>query len=159
MAALITTLADKSYAYPNAVILHHQPWTFTWGNVRELKEEQALLQEWWNRLGGKVAEKMGISLRKLDALLYEKSARGDWSEFADHAQKFKWVDHIINGIQDSSIRELPNPENYTWKNQPQSTYGTTTTKDGVIYLPPLEGKDFYYLYNLNNRYQMHSSSR
>ena len=160
MAALITTLADKSYAYPNAVILHHQPWTFTWGNVRELKEEQALLQEWWNRLGGQVAKKMGISLKKLDALLYEKSARGDWSEFADRAQKLKWVDHIINGIQDSSIRELPKPENYTWQSQLRGAYeAATTIENGVTYLPPLEAKDFYYLYNPNSRYQMHPPSR
>jgi len=156
MAALITTLADKSYAYPNAMILHHQPWTFTWGNVRELKEEQTLLQEWWDRLGGRVAKKMGISLKRLDALLYEKSARGDWSEFADRAQKFKWVDHIISGIQDSSIRELPNPENYTWKSQFHSNYGAAApVENSVIYLPTLEAKDFYYLYNPNSRYQMH----
>lgn len=158
MAALITTLADESYAYPNAVILHHQPWTFTWGNVRELKEEQELLQEWWNRLGGRVAKKMGISLKKLDTLLYEKSAKGDWLEFADRAEKLKWVDHIINGIQDSGIRELPSPEDYTWKKQFEGAYEGATAKDGVVYLPLLEAKDFYYLYNPTNRYQMHSPS-
>ena len=157
MAALITTLADKSYAYPNAIILHHQPWTFTGGNVREIREEQELLQEWWNRLGGKVAKKMGIPLKKLDSLLYEKSAKGDWLEFADRAKKLKWVDNIINGIQDSGIWELPNAENYTWQSQLQGAYETTTTTEsGVIYLPLLEGKDFYYLYNPNNRYQMHA---
>ncbi|MHA7877931.1 MAG: ATP-dependent Clp protease proteolytic subunit [Bacteroidota bacterium] len=156
MAALITTLADKSYAYPNAIILHHQPWTFTWGNVRELREEQELLQEWWNRLGGSVAKKMGISLKKLDTLLYEKSAKGDWLEFADRAAKLKWVDHIINGIQDSGVRELPNPGDYTWHRPSKGAYGgTTVTENGVTYLPPLEGKDFYYLYNPNNRYQMY----
>jgi hypothetical protein len=26
-------------------------------------------------------------------------------------------------------------------------------ENGVIYLPPLDAKDFYYLYNPNNRYQ------
>jgi len=156
MAALITTLADASYAYPNAVILHHQPWTFTWGNVRELKEEQELLQEWWNRLGGRVAKKMGISLKKLDTLLYEKSAKGDWLEFADRANKLKWVDHIINGIQESGIRELPSPEDYTWENQLQGAYEGVTVENGVIYLPRLEAKDFYYLYNPDNRYQMHA---
>ncbi len=160
MAALITTLADQSYAYPNATILHHQPWTFTEGNVRELKETQEILQEWWNRLGGRVAKKMGVSLKKLDKLLYEKSARGEWSEFADRAQQLKWVDHTINGIKDSGVRELPNPESYTWDNYLKGTYeAANTIENGVMYLPPLDAKDFYYLYNPDNRYQMRSASK
>ncbi len=164
MAACIVTLADRSFAYPNAIILHHQPWTFTGGNVRELKEVQEFLQEWWNRLGGKVAKKMGISLKKLDELLYKKSARGDWEEFADRAQKLKWVDHTINGIKDSGIRELPDSDKYTWENYRKNYWGdvheaASTTENGVIYLPPLDAKDFYYLYNPNNRYQMRCSSR
>ena len=165
MAALITTLADRSYAYPNAVILHHQPWTFAWGNVRELKESQEWLQEWWNRLGGRVAKKMGISLKKLDKLLYEKSARGDWLEFADHAQRLKWVDHNINGIQDSGMRELPSSGCYTYKSYYERYYGddnyagATAVESGVIYLPPLHAGDFYYLHNPDNRYQMRSPSQ
>jgi ATP-dependent Clp protease, protease subunit len=164
MAALITTLADKSYAYPNAVILHHQPWTFTWGNVREIKEQQVFLQEWWNRLGGRVAKKMGISLKKFDKLLYEKSAKGDWEEFADLAQKLKWVDHTVNGIKESSIRELPNPENYTWESYLKKDWGnnheaTCAIENGAVYLPPLDAKDFYYLYNPDNLYQIRSPSK
>jgi ATP-dependent Clp protease protease subunit len=164
MAALIATLADKSYAYPNAVILHHQPWTFTQGNVRELKEQQEFLQEWWNRLGGRVANKMGISLKKLDAMLYEKSAKGDWLEFADCAQKLKWIDHTINGIKDSGMRELPNPDNYTWESYLKRDWGNTyeatdAIENGVIYLPPLGVKDFYYLYNPDSLYQMRSVSK
>ena len=160
MAALITTLADKSYAYPNAVILHHQPWTFTQGNVRDLKEEQEFLQEWWSRLGGRLAKKMGVSLKKLDQLLYEKSGRGDWLEFADSAKKLKWIDHTINGIQDSSIRELPSPENYTWEGYLKSTCEVANTiENGVIYLPPLDAKDFYYLYNPDNRYRVRPESK
>mmetsp|Transcript_16846 Transcript_16846/g.38836 ORF Transcript_16846/g.38836 Transcript_16846/m.38836 type:complete len:441 (-) Transcript_16846:10544-11866(-) len=155
MAALIATLADKSYAYPNATILHHQPWTFTWGNVRELKEQQEFLQEWWNRLGGRVAKKMGVSLKKLDEMLYAKSARGDWLEFADHAKKLKWIDDTISGIQDSAIRELPCSTNYTWKHYCEDALGTDSTmNNGIIYLPPLDAKDCYYLYNPNNLYQV-----
>jgi ATP-dependent Clp protease, protease subunit len=160
MAALITTLADQSYAYPNAIILHHQPWTFTQGNIRELKEEQEFLQEWWQRLGGRVAKKMGVSLKKLDKLLYEKSVRGDWLEFADSAQRLKWVDHIINGIKDSGIQELPSPENYTWESYLKNAYGVANSiEKGVIDLPPLDAKDFYYLYNPDNRYRVCPTSK
>lgn len=160
MAALIATLADKSYAYPNAMILHHQPWTFTGGNVRELKEQQEFLQAWWHRLGGKVAEKMGISLKKLDQLLYEKSANGDWLEFADHAHKLKWIDCTIDGMQETGIRELPSYVSYTREQHYDGEQsGEKGTVDGIIYLPPLEAKDFYYLYNPNNLYQVVSLAR
>ena len=161
MAADITTLATKSYAYPNAVILHHQPWTFAFGNVRELKEGYEELREWWRRLGGRVAHKMGVSLDKLDKLLYEKSARGDWTEFADKAKKLKWVDHVIEGIDDSAIREMPDASNYTFMKYLEEFWGTEgkagQAENGTIYLPPLGPKDFYYLYNPDNRYQLHST--
>ncbi len=158
MSAFIATLAKKSYAYPNALILHHQPWTFTIGNVRELKEDLARLQEWWKRFGGRVADKMGVSLDKLDKLLYEHAATGDWMEFADHAKKIKWVDHIITGIDDTANRELPDPANYTWEKYVKEYYGSLQNpgeeSSNVIYLPMLSPKDFYYLYNPDNRYQL-----
>ena len=158
MAALIATLAKKSYAYPNAIILHHQPWTFMLGNVRETKEQLAFLQEWWKRLGGRVAKKMGISLDKLDKQLYDQSARGDWTEFADHAKKIKWVDHIIAGIEDSANRELPDPANYTFEKYLAKYYGNIQkpgkAEQGTTYLPILGPKDFYYLYNPANQYQL-----
>ena len=160
MAAVITTLAEKSCAYPDAVILHHQPWTFMWGNVRETKEAYKFLEEWWNRLGGGVAKKMGISLKKLDKLLYEKSARGDWKEFADKAKKLKWVDCIISGIKDSSVREMPDPANYTCGKYFKEYFGVTaeTAPTGsVVNLPALGPQDFYYLYNPDNRYQISSN--
>ena len=161
MAAVITTLAENSCAYPNAIILHHQPWTFMRGNVRETKEAYKFLEEWWNRLGGRVAKKMGISLKKLDKLLYEKSARGDWKEFADKAKKLKWVDCIISGIKDSSVREMPDPANYTCGKYFKEYFGVTAetapTGGSVVNLPALGPQDFYYLYNPDNRYQISSS--
>ena len=163
MAACITTLADKSYAYPNAVVLHHQPWIFVFGgfNVREQRELYEELKKWWMRIGGPVAKKMGISVKELDKKFYEKSARGDWSEFADDAKKLKWVDHIISGIQDSGIREMPDPANYTWEKYWYEYFGATeklaSTEPSTIYLPPLGPKDFYFLYNPDNRYQVRSS--
>lgn len=160
MSALITTLATKSYAYPSAMILHHQPWTFTAGNLRELKEDVAFMQEWWNRFGGQVAKKMGISLDKFDKLLYEKASRGDWMEFGDNAKKVKWVDYVPTHVHDTSMRELPDAANYTWKKYIEEYYGiefSTKEQDGKIYLPQLGAKDFYYLYNPDNLYQIRAN--
>ncbi|MEL6606739.1 MAG: ATP-dependent Clp protease proteolytic subunit [Bacteroidota bacterium] len=161
MAACITTLAEKSYAYPNAIILHHQPWTFSWGNVREQEEALDELKQIWKRLGIPIAKKMGISLKALDKKFYEKSARGDWSEFADNAKKLKWVDHTITGIKDSGMREIPDPTNYTWEKYWEEYYWGSTGKpntsgNAVTYLLPLGPKNFYYLYNPNGRYQVRS---
>ncbi len=160
MSALITTLATKSYAYPSALVLHHQPWTFTVGNLRELKEELAFIQEWWNRFGGQVAKKMGLSLGKFDKLLYEKASRGDWMEFADNAKKVKWVDYVVNDVHDTSLRELPEATNYTLKKYIEEYYGvefTAQEQDGKVYLPQLGAKDFYYLYNPDHLYQIGSN--
>jgi ATP-dependent Clp protease protease subunit len=160
MAALIVSLANQSYAYPNALILHHQPWTFSIGNIREIKEDLARLQEIWKRLGGRLATKMGISLDKLDKQLYEKSANGDWLEFADHAHKIKWLDHLITGIEDTANRELPDPMHYTFHTYLRDYMGSTQKTDdiqnGAIYLPVLGPKDFYYLYDPDKRYQVMS---
>jgi len=161
MAACLTTLAAKSYAYPNAIILHHQPWAFAVGNVRELGEQYEEIKEFWSRLGGPVAQKMGISLKEFDKKLYAKSARGDWTEFADNAKKIKWVDHIISGIRDSGMREMPEVTDYTFEKYLKEyfcmTEDTTQPKDTVAYLPLLGPKDFYYLYNPDNRYQMRTT--
>ena len=166
MAAFITTLAAKSYAYPNAIVLHHQMSMYMSGgyNVREQGEIAEDIKKYWARLGGRLAKKMGISLTNLDKKLYEKSVGGDWSEFADDAKKLKWVDNIITGIQESDVREMPDAADYTWLKHIQEYYGlespatnVTNGDNAVVYLPPLGPKDFYYLYNPDNRYQVRLS--
>lgn len=161
MAACITTLATKSYAYSNAVILHHQPWAPLSGtkNLREQKEIYEASQQLWKRLGGPIAKKMGISLQAFDRRLYEKSAQGDWTEFADNAKQLKWVDHIITGISDSALRTMPAPANYTFDKAYSEYYGvaknTPASGNDSPYLARLGPRNFYYLYNPNCRFQLH----
>ncbi|MGI2257006.1 ATP-dependent Clp protease proteolytic subunit [Candidatus Cardinium hertigii] len=128
MAALITTLATKSYAYPNATILHHQPAGFFYGNLRATKEAYTQLDKIWKRLGGRVAKKMGISLEAFNKKLYEKSMYGDWKEYGDQAKKLKWVDYVIHGIQNSAISSLPNSDDYTFKQFIKRYYNADPTK-------------------------------
>eukprot|EP01132_Coremiostelium_polycephalum_P000290 gene290-379_t len=154
MAAGLTTLATKSFAYPNATILHHLPWTLLGGNLRELKEEVDFMKEIWKRLGGPISKKMGISLDKLEQLLYEKASNGDWTEFADNAQKIKWVDHIITNIKDTRLQEAPQEMNYSFERYVKDYYDLADPTSGTIMLPALGPKDFYYLYNPDNRYQL-----
>ncbi|WP_243575241.1 ClpP family protease [Candidatus Cardinium sp. cByotN1] len=160
MAAIITTLATKSYAYPNAEILHHQPssW-FLYGNLRATKEQYEVLNKIWKRLGGRVAKKMGISLKAFDKKLYEKSMYGDWMEYGDYAKKIKWVDYVINGIQHSAISSLPDAADYSFEKFIKEQYGfnkekETETSQAVIQYHALAPHDFDYSYNPDKKTQM-----
>ncbi|WP_419241283.1 ATP-dependent Clp protease proteolytic subunit [Cardinium endosymbiont of Nabis limbatus] len=159
MAALITTLATKSYAYPNAMILHHQPWSCVWGNLRETKEHYESLKEIWKRLGGRVAKKMGISLKEFDKKLYQKSMCGDWKEYGDSAKKLKWVDYVISGIQNSAVSMLPDAADYTFEKFIKQYYGFDATKgkDQLAeeqYYQSIAPHDFDYSYRPDRKAQM-----
>jgi ATP-dependent Clp protease protease subunit len=108
MAACITTLAEESYAYPDAVLLHHQISYGMLGNLRQQQEELEQGKEWFTRLGGPVAKKMGITLEDFVKRMYEKNSTGDWQEFADKARNLKWVNHIAEEIVETS--RLKNPD-------------------------------------------------
>ncbi|MEL6539631.1 MAG: hypothetical protein AAFP93_02580, partial [Bacteroidota bacterium] len=140
-------------------ILHHQPWVFNFGvtNVRAQKEAYEDLKKWWQRLGLPIAKKMGISLATLDKRFFEKSMRGDWEEFATEAQKIKWVDHVIAGIEATCIKKRPTAGSYSWIQYIEEYYGmkdAVDTRTGKVYLPRLSAKDFYYLYDPESRYQV-----
>ncbi|WP_165941863.1 ATP-dependent Clp protease proteolytic subunit [Cardinium endosymbiont of Culicoides punctatus] len=135
MAAIIATLATKSYACPDAEILHHHPsmnYFFDSRNLPVLEEDCKMLKEIWERLGGKIAKKMGISLKEFSKKLYEKSVTGDWREYADGAKKLKWVDYVIHGIEDTGINALPNPDNYTWKKYFEDCYGFDASSNAPL---------------------------
>ena len=73
MAAMITTLAEHSYAYESAIILHHQPSGRNIGNIAEQKKGVEMLNEWAERLLHPVANKMGISLEDFYKRMYQES--------------------------------------------------------------------------------------
>jgi ATP-dependent Clp protease protease subunit len=109
MTSVIVTLADKSFVYPQALMIHHQPIAFQYGsyNLTQQQENFKHLEKWWTTFGGQVAKKMGISLDEFKKEMYAHSSSGDWVEFGTEAQKLKWVNHIIEHIEDHSV--LVNP--------------------------------------------------
>ena len=160
MAAGIATLAKESYAYPNAVILHHQISSLAFGQLnltqqRELHEES---QRWWVRLGTPIAQKMGISAEEFIKRMYERSSSGDWTEFATEAQKLKWVNHIVQGIDETSVIKDPDA--------PSSPSAPATPKPAALveeidangkpfaWLPRLDPKDVYFIYNPDGYYRL-----
>ncbi|MDE0836113.1 MAG: ATP-dependent Clp protease proteolytic subunit [Akkermansiaceae bacterium] len=157
MAACITTLAEESYAYPNAVILHHQissQIAFARLNLTQQKEFYQESERWWKRLAAPVAEKMGLTTDELIEKMYARSTSGDWSEFGDKAKELKWVNHIVEGIVESSITINPDAK----KSSPakKAEVAEQVDSDGKVftYLPRLNPKDVYFLYNPDGYYRM-----
>lgn len=167
MAACITTLSKRSFAYPNAVILHHQLSAGVMGNLTQHRESVKELEEWWKRLADPVAEKMGLTRDEFITAMYKKSSTGDWNEFADNAQKLKWVDTIIEEIEETALLRHPD------SNQAAQTAGNPLRisppghhmESGVIesndergkpvgLLPRLNPLDAYWMYNPDGYYRM-----
>jgi ATP-dependent Clp protease protease subunit len=159
MAAGITTLAARSYAYPNAIILHHQLSAGSAGNLTEHRERVKDLEEWWKRLATPVAAKMGVGLDDFIKRMYLKRSTGDWQEFADNAKKLHWVDEVADVIREESY--VKNPDNSPAGARVSPRYlgdGVEEELDaqGHAYarVPRLSPVDAYYLYDPDNYYRL-----
>jgi ATP-dependent Clp protease protease subunit len=107
MAAIITTLAEHSYAYPNAILLHHQASAGLAGNGRDLEDQIKMFKEISRRLIGEVAEKIGTTEDDFVKNMYSNRASGDWDLFADQAVEHKWVKHVVRSIREEGVRTRP----------------------------------------------------
>lgn len=153
MAAVITTLADHSYAYPNAIILHHQMSGGMYGNLTQQAEQLENAKEWARRLSEPVSKKMGISPEKFVALMYEHNSDGDWEEFADKAKELKWVNEIIHEIREEGVRKRPEgdtsqPIIFFWQQEEVDSDGQR-----FVRLPKLQPFDHYFLYDPDHYYR------
>lgn len=111
MAAVITTLAERSYCYNNTIILHHQMSTTFRGNMSNLEDQLKFARIWYDRLATPVAKKMGTNLEDFTKQMYGHAASGDWQEFGDQAQKLKWVDTVVERIVETGIVDIrPEPQ-------------------------------------------------
>jgi ATP-dependent Clp protease protease subunit len=154
MAAGITTLAERSFAYPNAIILHHQISGGIAGNLTVQREQVKEIEKWWQRLAGPIAKKMGITTDEFITQMYDHTRTGDWREFADNAAKLKWVDVVIQRCQETSFVKDPDtliaanglggPRYPSMKASEQQP--SPEAKDPGL-LPRLNPVDCYYLYN------------
>lgn len=157
MAAALTTLAEESYAYPNAIILHHQISAMVFGRLNLTQQAEFLKESerWWDRLAAPIADKMGISTDEFISQMYAASTSGDWSEFGEQAKELKWVNHIVSGIDETSLRRNPDTTEESPDGQ-QSRLETGLNDDGrpVAYLPRISPKDVYFLYNPDGYYQL-----
>lgn len=156
MAAAIATLAKESYAYPNAVILHHQISSMVMGqlNLTEQREFHEESQRWWKRLGTPVANKMGITPDEFIKKMYAHSSNGNWSEFAEQAKDLKWVNHIVSGIDETSFTRDPDAVESPKTGKPVAlTEEVDSAGHPFVWLPRLNPQDVYFLYNSDGYYR------
>ncbi|MEM6507156.1 MAG: ATP-dependent Clp protease proteolytic subunit, partial [Planctomycetota bacterium] len=180
MAAVITTLAEESYAYPNAIILHHQMSSGMRGNLTQQKESLEEGFEWAKRLADPVAEKMGVDYDKFTELMYENNSDGDWAEFADKAKELKWVNNVVSEIRETALVTAPKSQlmpmfffeadrpdqakartlplaftQYELFNSPPVYQEVTDGNGNTFYeLPPLSPYDYYFLHDPEGRYRI-----
>ncbi len=171
MAAVITTLADRSFAMPNAIILHHQMSTGAGGNLTEIKEQYENAIQWSRRLHEPVCQKLGITYDEFVKEMYEHNSAGDWEEFGDKAKELKWVNEVVTDIREVGVRsrpEDPAPRPWYWFLASADRYEPTAAQDNTnavtviqrdekglpyIQLPPLRPFDHYFLYDPNHFYR------
>ncbi len=156
MAAAITTLAKESYAYPNAVILHHQISAVIMGqlNLTQQREFHEESERWWARLGTPIANKMGITTDELIKKMYQHSSNGDWSEFGEQAKELKWVNHIVSGIDETSVTKDPDTADASKPPAPGAlSEEVDASGKPFAWLPRLNPKDVYFIYNPDSYYR------
>jgi ATP-dependent Clp protease, protease subunit len=163
MAATITTLAEKSFVYPNAVILHHQisqTFMFSSMNLTEQEENVDDLKKWWARLADPIAQKMGITSDEFIEMMYKKTVSGDWTEFGDDAVKLKWADHVVSRIQETALLKNPDAQ----KPATETTTRGSAIENGLtpaidengnpyMILPRRNPKDVYMMHNPDGYYR------
>lgn len=154
MAATITTLAKRSFVYPNAVILHHQIAWLGGGNLTQQRELLDEAQKWWRRLAEPVAAKMGLTLDEFIKRMYVENSDGDWREFGDEAVKLKWADAVVQTIWETSTDK--NPDRFGSRPVIRAELDEKVDEAGNPYavLPRLQPFDHYFLFNRDRYFRL-----
>jgi ATP-dependent Clp protease protease subunit len=153
MCAVITTLANQSFALPDAVFIHHQVWNLSFGNRTEQREQLKILEEWTERLLRPVAEKMGLNLDEFIKQMYVHNSVGDWMEFADAAVKLKWVNHVVTDIRETGYLNKPDSKLTTEKEENGTEERIDEQGKRYVKVPRLRPLDVYHLHNSDNYYR------
>ncbi len=103
MAAIITTMAKRSYVYPQTVVLHHQASTSLSGNQTQLEQQLKWTKIWCERIFVKVANKMDITVDEFVAQMYAAVSTGDWKVLGTEAVKLKWVTHVVDRMTEEGV--------------------------------------------------------
>jgi len=150
MAAIVTTLAQRSFVYPQTIVLHHQASTGVSGNMTQMQEQLKWSKVWCERIFLKVAARIGVPLDEFIANMYKATTTGDWKVYGDEAGRMKWVTDVVermaeDGFIASATPPAPAP-------LPSTGFGDVNAKagpDGRVReeLPPAGPCDLWWLYD------------
>jgi ATP-dependent Clp protease protease subunit len=147
MAAVITTLAPHSYAYPNAILLHHQMSGGAFGNLTEQREQIREAEQWSHRLMAPLCKKLGLTEEQFVAQMYAHNSQGDWSEFADRAQQLHWVDRVVDEVRERGVAELDPDGDAASGAKSEAREEVDQQGRPFVRLPRLNAFDYWYLYD------------
>jgi ATP-dependent Clp protease protease subunit len=175
MAAIITTLADHSYCYPDSLILHHQASAYLGGTGRDIEDQMRQFKEISHRLIGAVSKKLGISEKEFVDQMYKNRSSGDWELFGDEAVEKGWVQNIATTIREEGVRSKPKgqraplshfliigedggaaanqPQNYLERYEVQLKEEVDAEGKRHVRLPRLSPLDAYLIYNPDGYYR------
>ena len=163
MSAVVATLAERSFCYPNTIILHHQVSNTVRGNMTVLKEQLEFTNLWFERMGTPVAKKMGLTLAEFVKQMYANDSTGDWQAFGEKAKELKWIDHVVERIEETAVLDImsavPAAAPLPPKPFAQSELsGITSRVDAqgklILELPPLSNPfDAWWIYDPQGRFR------
>jgi len=158
MAAVITTLADRSFCYSGTVLLHHQPSSEVKGNVTQMKESLKQVTDFTHSITERLAAKMGLTYDEMVKEMYAHNSRGDWSEFGDGAKKWNWVTDVVETIDETSIVSRGNANASAQQgNVARGNVGETKFDERgkpYVELPTLPANDAWLIYDPANFYRV-----
>lgn len=157
MAAVITTTAERSFCFENTRILHHQISSDVKGNLTVMREGVANGELWYKRFAEPVAKKMGITLEEFTRQMYVHNSDGDWVETGARAVELKWVDHVVDRIEETGIISVPEKVSIPVQNPMIIRLPEQTDAQGrrFVELPVLENPfDFWAIYDDSGYYRV-----
>ncbi len=146
MAAVITTLAERSYCFPGTILMHHQPSFGMQGNLRQLREQFDWSKVWCDRINRQVAAKVGLPLDEFVRRMYAATVTGDWRVTGDEAVRLRWVGTLVERIQEDGVTELAQPA----RPQPTLTIIRPATEAAQEIPPPALPGDAWLIYEPNS---------
>lgn len=156
MAAVLATTAERSYCFANTRILHHQISSANpRSNLTVMRENLAVAEEIYQIFIGPVAKKLGVSAETFTKQMYENNSEGDWEVFGTEAVERKWVDFLVERVEETSVLALKSDSGE--KTQPQVNgivEKTDATGTSYAELPMLTNPfDCWWIYDNSGYYR------